>query len=73
MMPISIETAPKPELDHESVPVLLYCPDRGGWHRGVWWMGSWHLYGHLDTVLRPTHWLPVPPDATERGGDEWHF
>jgi hypothetical protein len=48
MMPLPIETAPKPELDHESGPILLYCPDRGGWHTGVWWKGSWRLYGHLD-------------------------
>ena len=36
MIPCPIETAPKPELDHEPVPILLYCPDRGGWHTGVW-------------------------------------
>jgi len=63
MIPHPIETTPKPALDHESGPILLYCPDRGGWHTGVWWKESWRLYGYLDTVLHPTHWLPAPPDV----------
>jgi hypothetical protein len=37
MIPYPIETTPKPELDHEPVPILVYCPDEGGWHTAIWW------------------------------------
>jgi len=36
-MPVEWDlTAPKPELDYEPDPILLYCPGEGGWHTGVW-------------------------------------
>ncbi len=63
MTPFPIETAPKLELDHEPVPILLFCPDEGGWHTGVWFEASWRLHADIERVLEPTHWLPAPPDV----------
>ena len=63
MTPLAIETAPKLELDHGPVPILLFCPDEGGWHTGVWFAGVWRLYADIERVLEPTHWLPAPPDV----------
>ena len=55
-----IDTAPMPEMFKERVPVLLYCPDDGGWHTGFWWDGSWRLHYDMQQILTPTHWLPTP-------------
>ncbi len=63
MTPFPVETAPKPELQHEPVPILLFCPDEGGWHTGIWFEGTWRLHADLERVLTPTHWLPAPPDV----------
>jgi hypothetical protein len=58
--PRPINSAPK--TDAEKV-VLLYCPDQGGWHTGVWFEGSWRLHFEVNVRLEPTHWLPAPRDV----------
>ncbi len=65
MTPFPFETAPKGELDHEPVPILLFCPnpDEGGCHTGVWVAGTWRLHADVERVSEPTHWLPAPPDV----------
>ena len=57
-----IETAPLPGPNAEPLVLLLYCPEDGGWHSGVWWNGAWRLRHDLHTGLRPTHWALTPPD-----------
>jgi hypothetical protein len=58
--PRPINTAP--EQDEEAV-VLLYWPEQGGWHTGVYFDGSWRLHFELNVVLEPTHWAPAPRDV----------
>ena len=65
MLPYPIETAPKIERVRQPVLILLWCPDQGGWHTGIWLKGSWRLRADLERVLHPTHWLPAPPDVVE--------
>ena len=65
MTPFPIETAPKGELDHGPVPILLWCPDEGGWHTGVWFRGKWLAYIDTSVVLEPSHWLPIPADPPD--------
>ena len=60
-----IETAPLPGPNAEPLVLLLYCPEDGGWHSGVWWNGAWRLHHDLHTGLRPTHWALTPPDPSE--------
>ena len=45
--------------------MLLFCPEQGGWHTGLWFEGSWRAHIDLDLRLEPSHWLPVPPDVEE--------
>ena len=74
MIPRMIHTAPMavgPQ--EEPVPVLLYCPEDGGWRIGVWLRGrysdgvwcrqGWRLAANHAVELRPTKWLPhsFPP------------
>jgi hypothetical protein len=54
-----IETAPRAR--HTEMPLLLWCPDQGGWHTGVWFEHRWLDSVELDMELRPTHWMPAPP------------
>ncbi len=61
MLPHSIETASRP--DQNPVPILLYCPDEGGWRTGVWRNGAWRLQGEHERILNPTHWLPASTDV----------
>ena len=63
MIPYPIETAPRAEFDPEPVPILLWCPDEGGWHTGFWFAGVWRLHADIEHVLDPSHWLPAPPDV----------
>jgi hypothetical protein len=62
--PQPIETAPK----LPNSPLLLYCPNQGGWHIGEWialrWTdpASWQF-------LSPTHWIEMP-DAPEGSSGE---
>jgi len=62
--PQPIESAPK----LPNRPLLLYCPNQGGWHIGEWialrWTdpASWQF-------LSPTHWTEMPeaPEGSSRG------
>jgi hypothetical protein len=66
-------------LNENPVKILVYCPDEGGWHSGVWlraayYEGVWFRQGWRaatdhDLELRPTHWLPYPdkPQAERTG------
>jgi hypothetical protein len=56
--PKPIDTAP----NDGDVPLLLFCPEQGGWHTAVWFGGMWVDYLTTLEELQPTHWLPVPPD-----------
>jgi len=69
MTPRPIHTAPIAVGAHEEpIPVLLHCPDEGGWRRGawlrsrysngVWCRQGWRLADDQAVELRPTQWLP---------------
>jgi hypothetical protein len=53
-----IDTAPH----EEDEPLLVFCPEQGGWHIGIWFNEKWVDYLTTLEDLEPTHWLPVPPD-----------
>ena len=61
MIPRPISTAPQQE-DH---PLLLFCPEQGGWHTGVWFLGKWLAYIDTSVILAPTYWALVPVDPSE--------
>jgi hypothetical protein len=61
MTPQPISSVPQ---DHDK-PFLLYCPEQGGWHIGIWFLGKWLAYIDTSTVLQPSHWSPVPPDPPD--------
>jgi hypothetical protein len=58
LIPQPISTAPQ----EEDRPLLLFCPEQGGWHTGIWFLGKWLAYIDTSVVLSPSHWLPVPPE-----------
>jgi hypothetical protein len=58
MTPQPIDTAPR----EEEKPLLLYCPEHGGWRIGALFEGNWLDFFDLITHLTPTHWAPLPPD-----------
>ena len=62
MTPEPIETAP-PSID--GPPLLLFCPEQGGWHSGLWFYGKWLAYIDSSTILHPTHWMMAPVDPDE--------
>ena len=64
MNPQTIATAPHSGQDAEPQVLLLFCPEQGGWHTGVFWEGAWRLHYDLKTVLRSTHWLPAPAELS---------
>jgi hypothetical protein len=51
MTPQPISTAP----EEDDKPILLFCPEQGGWHTGVWFRGKWLAYIDMSVVLRPSH------------------
>jgi len=58
--PQQIETAPKiPQR-----PLLLFCPEQGGWQPGEWVEESegWRASRQWPEPLEPTHWLPMPDE-----------
>ena len=57
-----IATAPKNNPEDEAPPLLLFCPEQGGWHVGIYWEGRWVLHFDVGCELEPTHWLPCPPE-----------
>jgi len=42
--------------------LLLYCPEQGGWHTGIWADGRWVARIAAIIELEPTHWMLAPPD-----------
>lgn len=54
-----IAEAPMAGVEH---PYLLYCPEEGGWHVGVFFEERWVDLATLTVELKPTHWMPVPPE-----------
>ena len=56
--PFPIEGAPP----IDNLVLLLFCPEQGGWHTGVRFEGRWLAHVSTEIELRPTHWLPAPPD-----------
>jgi hypothetical protein len=58
---LPIETAP----DADDFPILLFCPEQGGWHTAVKFKGLWLAYIDTSIRLRPTHWLPVPSEPEQ--------
>ncbi len=82
MLPRPIQSAPMAMgLDEAPIKILVYCPDEGGWHVGVWlraghhggvWMRQgWRAAIDHNIELRLTHWLPYPEEpTTERTGQK---
>ena len=64
--PQEISTTPQ----REDTPLLLFCPEQGGWHTGVWFRGVWLAYIDTSTRLQPTHWLPMLPDPIAAFGSD---
>jgi hypothetical protein len=62
MTPEPIEAAP-PFTD--TSPLLLFCPEQGGLHSGVWFYGKWLAYIDSSIILHPTHWMMAPVDPEE--------
>jgi hypothetical protein len=56
--PFPIEGAPP----MDNLVLLLFCPEQGSWHTGVRFKGRWLAHIATEIELRPTHWLPAPPD-----------
>ncbi len=48
----------------EEKSLLLFCPEQGGWNRGVWHEGRWLDFPSLsyDLTDYATAWAPMPPD-----------
>lgn len=59
--PQPIQTAPQ----MENFPLLLYCPDQGGWHTGVWFGGVWLAHIDNSISLEPSHWMYPPADPID--------
>jgi len=59
--PKLIDTAPKVE----NAPLLLYCPEQGGWHTGFCFGGVWFASIDNSISLEPSHWTYVPEDPPE--------
>jgi hypothetical protein len=54
-----VATAPTHDPEHT---LLLYCPQDGGWHTGVFFEGRWLDSATLTRELHPTHFTDVPPE-----------
>jgi hypothetical protein len=56
--PDPIGTAPR---EAERI-LLLFCPEQGGWHSGLWHHGEWTDALTGEKHVKPTHWMDVPPE-----------
>ena len=56
--PFPIEGA----LPIDNLVLLLFCPEQGGWHTGVRFEERWFAHVSTEIELRPTPWLPAPPE-----------
>jgi hypothetical protein len=63
-MPVARLIATAPTDDPERT-LLLFCPEQGGWHTGLFFEGRWLDFATLAVALEPTHWLPEPPEPDE--------
>src|SRR3954452_23714919 len=54
-----IETAP--HHTYQERPLLLWCPEQGGWQTGMWFNGRWMDSITLSHPLAPTFWTEIPP------------
>ena len=66
----TIDTAPR----EEGGPLMLFCPEQGGWHSGTWWMGRWVDFLTLREELHPSHYsemLPDPEDERVEAASAW--
>ena len=54
----TIDAAPR----EEGEPLMLFCPEQGGWHSGTWWMGRWVDLLTLREELHPSHYAEMLPD-----------
>jgi hypothetical protein len=61
MTPDSTGTAPTVD----TPPLLLFCPEQGGWHSGIWLYGKWLAYIDDSIVLHPTHWMMAARDPDD--------
>src|SRR3954452_24969869 len=68
-MPFARLIATAPTDDPERT-LLLFCPEQGGWHTGLFVEGRWLDFATLTLELEPTYWLPEPrePDEAKREG-----
>ncbi len=48
-----------PHLQMEQTPLLLYCPNQGGWHTGVWFDGGWWLHFNMEEKLEPVSFIEL--------------
>ena len=65
-MMVCVLPQPMDTAQHDSdMPLLLFCPNQGGWQIGVWLEGRWLDYASFSVTLDPTHWMPIPPDPVE--------
>lgn len=49
-----------PRIEGSNEPLLLHCPDQGGWHTGVWQSGRWVDYGTRTLELHPDLYMEIP-------------
>jgi len=65
MTPQPLQTAPKVE----NAPLLLYCPEQGGWQTGFCFGGVWFAVIDHSISLEPSHWMYLPEDPPEAGDE----
>jgi hypothetical protein len=57
-----IDTAPR----EDGYPMLLFCPEQGGWHTGIWLNRRWVDYLTTQEQLYPSHWKTIPVDPVDK-------
>ena len=62
MTPRPISTAPQ----EDDRPLLLFCPEQGGWHTGVWFRGKWLAYIDIERCAGAIPLAPGPRRSTRR-------
>jgi hypothetical protein len=66
----TIDKAPR----EEGEPLMLFCPEQGGWHSGTWFEGRWLDFLTLHQELHPSYYaemLPDPKDAGDERATAW--
>ena len=67
LTPQPISTAPQ----EDDRPLLLFCPEQGGWHTGEWYQGAWTDALTRVKNLDPTYWLDYPGDPKKNEGERF--